>query len=94
MKNEKRPPTADEIAKLIKQSWNSAGSQYPIVEKLRDALEAQRDQLKQAREIIEKYVETGCDCGNHENHHVTCEVFDADCWLAANPAPATEDDHG
>ena len=54
MSTEKRPPIADEIAKLIKQSWNSAGSQYPIVEKLRDALESQRDQLKQAREIIDK----------------------------------------
>ena len=59
MSTEKRPPIADEIAKLIKQSWNSAGSQYPIVEKLRDALEAQADQLKQAREFLQACYASG-----------------------------------
>ena len=85
MSTEKRSPTADEIAKLIKQSWNSAGSQYPIVEKLRDALESQRDQLTQARAFLQ-----ALSSGMYEPE-IWMEIK---VWLAAKPAPATESEHG
>ena len=100
MSTEKRSPTADEIAKLIKQSWNSAGSQYPIVEKLRNALEAQADQLKQAREIIEQSLEDPPPSGyplkpeRPLQDDCPCETCKARRWLAANPAPTTESEHG
>ena len=84
MSTEKRSPTADEIAKLIKQSWNSAGSQYPIVEKLRDALEAQADQLKQARECATRV-------RNRPRTPPNVPVMARNQSVArANPAPTTE----
>ena len=78
MSTEKRSPTADEIAKLIKQSWNSAGSQYPIVEEMRAALEAQADQLKQAREIMRRVPHQ--DCRDIETPPDTCRFGATEIW--------------
>ena len=95
---------SDESGELLDLAMGGLAALEDCNLRLADALESQCDELKQAREIMRRVPHQ--DCRDIETPPDTCRFgateiwskrllcIDARAWLAANPAPTTESEHG